>query len=107
MALDAQVKRVYDPPGRDDGHQVLIDHVWPRGGSREKAPRDELRKWFAHVPARFDEFRARYRRELTAHADRIAQLRTRARKGPLTIVSAARDQEHNNAIVLAELLRDG
>jgi uncharacterized protein YeaO (DUF488 family) len=107
MAFHAQLKRVYDPPGRDDGHRVLIDHAWPRGVSRELAPRDELRKWFEHVPERFDEFRARYRTELAAHEDRIAQLRSRPRKGPLTIVSAARDQEHNNAIVLAELLRDG
>jgi uncharacterized protein YeaO (DUF488 family) len=117
LALHVQVKRVYDPSGPDDGFRVPIDDVWPRGVSRERARlderarelarRDELRKWFTHVPARFDEFRARYRRELRAHADRIAQPRARACKGPLTILYAARDQEHNNTIVLAELLRDG
>lgn len=96
---------------------MLIDHRWPRGVSRERArldewarelaPSDALRKWFDHVPERFDEFHARYRQELAGHEDRLAQLRARARKGSLTIVYAARDQEHNNAVVLAELVRDG
>jgi uncharacterized protein YeaO (DUF488 family) len=96
---------------------VLIDHVWPRGVSRERAkldewarelaPSDELRRWFDHVPERFDEFRTRYREELADHVDRIQGLRTRAKNGPLAIVYAARDREHNNAVVLAELVRDG
>jgi uncharacterized protein YeaO (DUF488 family) len=116
MALEVQIKRVYDPPEPRDGYRVLIDHVWPRGVSRERAklddwarelaPSDELRRWFDHVPARFDVFRARYRKELAAHADRVEGLRTHATNGPLTIVYAARDREHNNAVVLAELVRD-
>jgi uncharacterized protein YeaO (DUF488 family) len=95
---------------------VLIDGVWPRGISRERAsidewtrdlaPSGELRRWFDHIPERFDEFPARYRDELAAHAERVEQLRDRARSGPVTIVYAARDREHNNAVVLAEMLRD-
>lgn len=117
MTVDVRTKRAYDPPEPGDGHRVLIDHVWPRGvrrdalrldeWARELAPSDELRRWFNHRPERFGEFRARYRAELSAHADKLAELRERARKGPLTIVYAARDREHNNAVVLAELLRDG
>lgn len=117
MAHDIQIKRVYDPAEDSDGYRALIDHVWPRGVSRERAhldewarelaPSDELRKWFSHVPERFEEFRARYRDELGAHSDLLEKLRERATEGRLTIVYAARDREHNNAAVLAELLRDG
>ena len=117
MALDVQTKRVYEPADPADGYRVLIDHVWPRGVSkdrarldewaRELAPSDELRKWFDHVPEHFDEFRHRYRRELSGHAELIDKLRDRARQGRLTIVYAARDEEHNNAVVLVELVRDG
>ena len=117
MALDVRAKRAYDPAEDGDGYRVLIDHVWPRGVSRERArldewarelaPSDELRKWFDHVPERFAEFRTRYRDELADHAERLEELRRRADSGPLTIVYAARDREHNNAVVLSELLRDG
>jgi uncharacterized protein YeaO (DUF488 family) len=110
-------KRVYDPAEPDDGYRVLIDHVWPRGISherakldewaRELAPSDELRKWFDHVPERFEGFRSRYRDELNDKRERVEELRRRARKGRLTIVYAARDREHNNAIVLSELIREG
>lgn len=117
MALDVRTKRVYEPPEPGDGHRVLIDRVWPRGVSREHArldewgrelaPSDGLRKWFGHDPERFQEFRSRYRSELRDHADRIEELRERARRGPVTIVYGARDEKHNNAAVLAELLRGG
>jgi uncharacterized protein YeaO (DUF488 family) len=117
MATDVRTKRIYDPADPDDGYRVLIDHLWPRGVSRERArlddwardlaPSDELRKWFDHVPARFGEFRARYRDELADRSERLDELRRRAVSGPLTIVYAARDREHNNAAVLSELLRDG
>ena len=116
MGVDVRIKRAYDPAGPADGYRVLIDHVWPRGISRDRerldewarglAPSDALRKWFDHVPERFEEFRARYRAELAEHPELLAKLRDRARKGPVTIVYAARDREHNNATVLAELLRD-
>lgn len=116
MALDVRIKRVYDPPDAGDGHRVLVDRVWPRGVSREcakldewareLAPSDQLRKWFDHDPARFDEFAARYRDELVTRADRIEELRARAEGGAVTIVYAARDREHNNAVALGELVRD-
>jgi uncharacterized protein YeaO (DUF488 family) len=117
MALDVQTKRIYEPADPADGYRVLIDHVWPRGVSRERAqldqwarelaPSDELRKWFDHVPERFEEFRARYRLELSSHGELIDKLRDRANNGRVTIVYAARDEEHNNAVVLAELMRGG
>ena len=117
MQLDVRTKRIYEPADPTDGYRALIDHVWPRGVSheraqldewaRELAPSDELRKWFDHVPERFAEFRARYRAELSGHAEVIDKLRERATTRRLTIVYAARDVEHNNAAVLAELVRDG
>ena len=115
MAIDVRAKRVYDPVDPEDGYRVLIDHIWPRGVSKERArldewarelaPSDDLRRWFDHVPERFDEFRARYRDELAAQGERLDALRGHG--GPLTIIYAARDREHNNAVVLAELLREG
>ena len=117
MAVDVQIKRIYDPAEPGDGYCVLVDHVWPRGVSRERArlddwarelaPSDGLRQWFDHVPERFSEFRARYWRELGEHDELIETLRDRAKHGRLTIVYAARDREHNNAAALTELLRAG
>lgn len=116
-AIRLQIKRAYDDADPGDGYRVLIDHVWPRGISRERArldewarelaPSDGLRKWFDHEPVRFARFRTRYRHELAGQAERVDALRKRAEHGPVTIIYAARDREHNNAVVLAELLRDG
>jgi uncharacterized protein YeaO (DUF488 family) len=115
VTIDVRAKRIYDPAEPADGYRVLIDHIWPRGVSRERArldewarelaPSAELRKWFDHDPARFAEFRARYRDELADQTDRLEELRRRASDGPLTILYAARDQEHNDAVVLVELLK--
>jgi uncharacterized protein YeaO (DUF488 family) len=115
--LEVRVKRIYDEAARGDGYRILIDHIWPRGVSRERArldewarelaPSDGLRKWFDHVPARFPRFRSRYRRELQRQSARLDELRRRAATRPLTILYAARDPKHNNAIALAELLREG
>jgi uncharacterized protein YeaO (DUF488 family) len=112
---EVRIKRAYDEAEPGDGYRVLIDHVWPRGISRERArldewarelaPSDGLRKWFDHEPVRFARFRARYRHELAGQAEHVEALRERAARGPLTIVYAARDREHNNAVVLAELLK--
>jgi uncharacterized protein YeaO (DUF488 family) len=109
-----RAKRIYDAAEPADGYRILIDHIWPRGVSRERAhldewarelaPSDQLRKWFGHDPARFAEFRTRYRDELANQSDRLEELRRRASGGPLTVLYAARDQEHNNAVVLVELL---
>jgi uncharacterized protein YeaO (DUF488 family) len=116
MSLDVRAKRIYDPFGPEDGYRVLIDHVWPRGISREGArldewarslaPSDGLRKWFDHRPPRFAGFRVRYRDELAAQSELVDELRRRAASGRVTVLYAARDREHNNAVVLAELLRD-
>jgi uncharacterized protein YeaO (DUF488 family) len=115
-AVEIRVKRVYDAPVAEDGYRVLVDGVWPRGVSRDRArldewarelaPSRELRRWFGHDPAKFDEFRARYRGELTNRPDRVRELGERASSGPITLVYAARDELHNNAVVLAEVLRD-
>jgi uncharacterized protein YeaO (DUF488 family) len=113
-STNIRVKRVYAPPEAEDGYRVLVDRLWPRGVSRERAhldswarelaPSDELRRWFGHRPERFDEFRSRYRAELQARADDVEDLRTRAESGRVTILYAARDEKHNDAVVLAELL---
>jgi uncharacterized protein YeaO (DUF488 family) len=115
--IDVRLKRAYEPAAPADGYRVLIDRLWPRGVSRERArldewerelaPSPELRRWFGHDPSRFDEFRRRYVEELRAQRPRIARLRKRAREGTLTLVSSARDTEHNDAVVLAQVLRRG
>jgi uncharacterized protein YeaO (DUF488 family) len=117
MHVDVRLKRAYDPPAPMDGYRVLIDRLWPRGVSREQArlddwdtelpPSTELRRWFGHEPGRFEEFRSRYIDELREQRPRLAALRRRARKGTLTLVYSARDTEHNDAVVLAEILRRG
>jgi uncharacterized protein YeaO (DUF488 family) len=114
--LNVVLKRAYEDPAPGDGRRVLIDRIWPRGVSRERArldewarelaPSTELRRWFGHDPARFAEFRRRYRRELELHEDELRELRRHARGGTLTLVYGARDPAHNDAVVLAELLRD-
>lgn len=115
--MDVRAKRIYDEVEPTDGYRVLIDHIWPRGVSREHAHLDEwarelapsgdLRKWFGHDPERFEEFRRRYREELREQGAELDALRRRAREGPVTILYAARDREHNNAAVVRELLAGG
>ena len=115
--MEVRIKRVYEPAGPSDGHRVLVDRLWPRGVTREEArldewarelaPSDDLRRFFGHDPARFDEFRRRYVVELAAHGEKLRELRRRAREGTLTLVYAARDRERNDAVVLAEVLRSG
>ena len=109
-----QVKRIYEEPEKSDGFRVLVDRRWPRGISKERAaldlwmktvaPSTELREWFGHDPKRWKEFVKRYRAELREHTTELAELRSRARKGPLTLLFGARDSEHNEAIVLKETL---
>jgi uncharacterized protein YeaO (DUF488 family) len=115
--VDVRLKRASDPPAADDGSRVLIDRLWPRGlrkeavarveWARELAPSDGLRRWFGHRPERFGAFRTRYVDELRAQQPKLAELRRRARAGTLTIVYSARDAEHNDAVVLADVLRRG
>lgn len=116
-AVDIRLKRAYEPAAPSDGYRVLIDRLWPRGVSRERARLDEwdqelppstrLREWFRHEPSRFEEFRRRYIEELRGQRPRLTELRRRARTGTLTLVYAARDTEHNDAVVLAQVLRRG
>jgi uncharacterized protein YeaO (DUF488 family) len=115
--MDVRLKRVYEPAASSDGYRVLIDRLWPRGVSRKRAqldawerelsPSTELRRWFGHEPSRFQEFRRRYTEELRQQRPRIAELRRRAREGTITLVYSAHDAEHNDAVVLAEVLRRG
>lgn len=117
MEPDVRIARIYDDPGAGDGYRVLIDRLWPRGVAKERArldewaralaPSAELRRWFGHDPARFDDFRERYRAELAARGEELDALRRRARDGTVTLLYGARDREHNDAVVLAELLREG
>ena len=115
-AHEIRTKRVYEMPAAVDGCRVLVDRLWPRGLSKERAhldawlrdlaPSTELRRWFGHDPNRWEEFTARYREELAA-AERQTALETLvhvATEGPLTLLYAARDTEHNEARVIAELL---
>jgi uncharacterized protein YeaO (DUF488 family) len=115
--MDIRLKRAYEPAASSDGYRVLIDRLWPRGVSREQAklnawerelaPSTELRQWFGHEPNRFGEFRRRYIAELGQQRPRLTELRRRGRDGTLTLVYAAQDSEHNDAVVLAEVLRRG
>jgi uncharacterized protein YeaO (DUF488 family) len=109
-----KLKRVYEAPSRQDGYRVLVDRLWPRGLNKQRAavdlwlkeiaPSAELRKWFAHDPARWTEFQKRYRAELKEHQQDVRQLKAKSREGTVTLVFAARDQEHNNAVVLKKVL---
>jgi uncharacterized protein YeaO (DUF488 family) len=112
-----QIRRAYEPARRGDGYRVLVDRLWPRGRSKaslrlaawakELAPSTELRTWFGHDPVRWAEFKRRYKVELRA-AERVGyldQLAERARAGMVTLVYGARDEEHNEARVLAEQLK--
>ncbi|HEX7128096.1 MAG TPA: DUF488 family protein [Thermodesulfobacteriota bacterium] len=115
--MTIRIKRVYEPASPEDGYRVLVDRLWPRGVSRATAridvwarvlaPSDALRRWFGHDPERWDEFRRRYRRELAQAEPKaaLADLAAHARRGPVTLVYGARDPEHNQAVVLAALLR--
>ncbi|WP_259314437.1 DUF488 domain-containing protein [Capillimicrobium parvum] len=109
------MKRAYARAAPDDGCRVLIDRLWPRGVSRERAklddwlpqlaPSRELRQWFGHDPSRFEEFRRCYIDELRNQRPRLTALRRHARDGTLTLVYAAHDTEYNDAVVLADVLR--
>lgn len=114
MRMSLHLKRVYEEPAKTDGTRILVDRIWPRGLTKEKAhidlwlkevaPSDELRKWFGHDPERWPEFRARYRAEIKQNPAQFALLRQAIAKGPATIVYGAKDQQHNQAVVLYELL---
>ncbi|MCC6105879.1 DUF488 domain-containing protein [Acetobacter sp.] len=109
-----RIRRVYEDPLPDDGARVLVDRLWPRGVSKERAhltlwlkdiaPSTALRQWFGHAPARWDDFQRRYRAELAQNPDCVRQILDLAQKGPVTLLYGARDTEHNEAVVLASYL---
>lgn len=115
--MEIRVKRAYDEPAADDGTRVLVDRVWPRGVSKQKAalddwnkdvaPSTELRTWYGHDPDKYDEFRSRYLAELDDedHREALDRLRTCPKGRRLTLVTATKDVAHSQAAVLADVLR--
>ena len=113
-ASNRRLKRAYEPPEKADGTRILVDRLWPRGVSKEEAELDEwikeiapsadLRTWFGHDPERWDEFRRRYRAELARHSETLKHLRRQARAGRITLVYSAKDEIHNDAVVLRDVL---
>jgi len=113
--VSIRLKRVYDKPATVDGRRILVDRLWPRGLKKTDARVDEwlkdlapstgLRKWFGHDPARWKEFKKRYAAELDDQGERIKQLAQEARKHTVTLLFAAKDAEHNNAVALKEHLQ--
>ena len=109
-----QLKRAYDAPSKSDGFRILVDRLWPRGvtkaGARidlwlkAVAPSTTLRKWFAHDPDKWPEFRKRYFKELASQKDALSEITSRARKGKVTLVYSAKDTEHNDAVALKEYI---
>ena len=112
-----RLKRAYDPPKEEDRTRILVERLWPRGVSKDEAaidlwlkevaPSTELRRWYGHDPARWEEFRRRYWAELGERAEVIGDLQRRLKEGPVTFVFAAKDVEHSSAIALKEFLERG
>jgi len=114
IKMKIKIKRVYEAPAKDDGMRILMDRLWPRGLTKQKAaidlwlkeiaPTAELRKWFAHDPKKWTEFRKKYLQELKENKEQISIIKDHLKQGAVTLVYGARDQEHNEANVLEELL---
>lgn len=112
--MNINIKRVYESPDKKDGTRILVDRLWPRGLTKEKAkvdlwlkdiaPSAELRKWFGHDPEKWMEFKKRYRSELNENAASVSQLKEQIKKGTVTLVYGAKDEEHNDAFFLKEYL---
>jgi uncharacterized protein YeaO (DUF488 family) len=109
-----RIKRVYEPVGPGDGRRILVERLWPRGMRKEAldadawlkdvAPSTSLRKWFGHRVERWDEFRRRYRKELSANRDSWSPILAASRRGRVTLLYSAHDREHNGAVVLRQYL---
>ena len=112
--MKIKIKRAYEQSHKDDGLRILVDRLWPRGLTKEKAsvdlwlkeiaPSTELRKWFAHDPDKWKSFRGRYETELSHNQDLIKVLKQKAREGTITLIYGARDEKHNEALVLKHFL---
>lgn len=109
-----QLQRAYDAPGKADGTRILVERLWPRGIKKESlklddwrrdvGPTTELRKWFSHDPAKWEEFRRRYFAELEANREAWEPIAEAAQQGTVTLIYSSHDTEHNNAVALAEFL---
>jgi len=112
--MGLKIKRVYEKPAKEDGRRILVDRLWPRGLTKEKAhidlwlkeiaPSTTLRKWFGHDPAKWDEFQKRYCMELKTNKEQVSLLKAEQNKGVVTLVYGAKDEEHNEALVLKDWL---
>lgn len=110
------IRRAYDPPTKNDGKRILVDRLWPRGVSKDElavdfwmkdiAPSNELRKWYGHDPKKWEQFKARYRKELGAQPDAIAKLVEYVKNGRITLVYSAKNTDLNNAVALREYLEE-
>lgn len=110
MMQNILLKRAYEQPSENDGTRILVDGMWPRGVSKQEAqidiwlkelaPSKELRKWFGHDPNKWNEFQNMYFQELQAHSEAVDTIIDQTRKGPVTLIYAAKDSEHNNAVAL-------
>lgn len=113
--MKVKIKRVYEAPSEDDGKRILVDRLWPRGLTKEKAsvdlwlkdiaPTTPLRKWFGHDPGKYEEFINRYVDELKNNKEQVSLLKDEIKKGPVTLVYGAKDELHNEALVLKNMLR--
>jgi uncharacterized protein YeaO (DUF488 family) len=109
-----KVKRIYDPIAADDGKRILVDRLWPRGIKKEKAhidewvkeiaPSNELRKWYSHDPAKWSEFKKRYKQEIAGETERLKKIKAEARKQTVTLLFSSKELERNNAVALKEML---
>lgn len=112
--MDIHIKRIYEAPAKADGYRLLVDRLWPRGVKKEDAhiddwdkeigPSTELRKWFGHEPPKYPEFKKRYAKELKEMTEELDRIRAVARKGRVTLLYGAKDEKHNQACVLREVL---
>lgn len=113
--MNLRIKRAYEPPAPGDGERYLVDRLWPRGVKKESlaltgwlkeiAPSDSLRRWFGHDPARWEEFRTKYRAELESNQAALQPLRDALARGPVTLVYSAKNETQNQAVVLQEFLQ--
>ena len=113
-SMRVKIKRVYEPPDERDGKRILVDRLWPRGLSKQSAkidlwlkdvaPSTELRTWFGHDPEKWADFQRRYRAELHEDHEALAILKSEVAQGPVTLLYGAKDEEHNQAVVLQNIL---
>ena len=111
--MKVRIKRVYEEPAKEDGKRILVDRLWPRGLTRQKAdidlwlkeiaPSTGLRKWFGHDPDKWNEFRKKYLQEIKQNKEQVSILKEHLKEGAVTLVYGAKDKEHNEALVLQEL----